>query len=316
MIEEIVKGCRLNRFQKAKLEKILKEYEYRFIGSGDKVWIEHLENFINAKNLEGKSAKTTERYKMEIMLLMNTINIRVEDVTSDDVFKYLADYKEKKKVSNVTLENKRLVYSSFYAWLCIKGIISNNPILSLGNFKIEKKIKKPFTDEERHKLINACKTKKERALLEVLYTSCARVGEIEKIKLEDINFPKKEMVVFGKGSKERIVYLSDVSMLYINDYLQSRKQESVYLFTNERNADPLCKENIRRILRNLSTRAKVENVHPHRFRRTGATNALRRGMPIQEVSIMLGHEKIETTMIYCDIDQQSVKYNHSKYLSY
>lgn len=279
-------------------------------------WREDLEDYLMSKALEGKSAETVRRYRYELSRLLSYINKAVADITSTDISRYMQAYKHIRKVCNQTLKNIRAVYSSFFSWLRDRERVKRNPMLMVEEIKVEKKIKKPFTDEERERMFRQSKTLRDKAMMEFMYSTAVRVSELAALNIEDVHFSSKDLIVFGKGSKERRVYLNDRSNMYLREYLQSRTDSNPALFVSLRSPyNRLTKTGIEDIIRRIGEAAGIANAYPHRFRRTAATNALNRGMPIQEVAQMLGHEKLETTMIYCTIDQVMVQYHHKKYLS-
>lgn len=282
----------------------------------DRSWAVDLEEYLMSKALEGKSPGTVDRYRYELQRLLSYINKSVRDVTDRDISGYMRAYKSIRQISNQTLKNVRAVYSSFFAWLRDRGRIASNPMALVENIKVEQKLKKPYTDEEREMLLRNCKTLRDKAMMEFLYSTAVRVSELASLNREDIHFISKDLVVLGKGSKERKVYLNDRTNLYMKEYLNSRTDGNPALFVaTKKPYDRLSKTGIEDIIRRTGLRAGVEKAHPHRFRRTAATNALNRGMPVQEVAQLLGHAKLETTMVYCSVDQTGVKYHHQKYLS-
>lgn len=282
----------------------------------DRSWMIDLEEYLMSKALEGKSPGTVERYRYELQRLLSYTNKAVQDVTDGDISGYMRAYKGIRQVSNQTLKNVRAVYSSFFAWLRDRGRIGRNPMALVENIKVEQKLKKPYTDEEREMLLRNCGTLRDKAMMEFFYSTAVRVSELASLNREDIHFISKDLVVLGKGSKERTVYLNDRTNLYMKEYLQSRTDDNPALFVGTRSPHSrLSKTGIEDIIRRTGRRAGVEKAHPHRFRRTAATNALNRGMPVQEVAQLLGHAKLETTMVYCSVDQAGVKYHHQKYLS-
>ncbi len=297
-------------FNDYKIERITQE-----VMEVNDEWKQQLEMFLVSKMVEGKSSKTVEQYSYELKQLLGYLNKDVANITDDEVFGYIAKYKSVRKVSNQTLENKRLVYSSFFSWLHNRGKIVKNPMLSISTIKCEQRIKQPFSDEERQRIFDACLDNREKALVEFLYSTCVRVGELVQLNKNDIDFREKELIVYGKGNKERTVYLNAKASMYLKRYLDLRGDNSDALFASQRIPnDRITKGAVEAILKRIGKRAGVENVHPHRFRRTGATNALNKGMSLQEVSIMLGHVKLDTTRIYCTTEQESVKYSHRKYM--
>lgn len=282
----------------------------------DRSWLVDLEDFLMSKALEGKSAETVKRYRYELKRLLSYINKAVYSVTAGDISSYMRAYKRLRQVSNQTLQNVRAVYSSFFAWLRDRGRIRKNPMQLVENIKIEKVLKKPYSDEEREKLLRNCKTLRDKAMMEFLYSTAVRVSELARLNREDIHFSSKDLVVWGKGAKERRVYLNDRTNMYMREYLQSRTDAEAALFVSIKSPhERLTKAGIEDIIRRVGKRAQVEKAHPHRFRRTAATNALNRGMPVQEVAELLGHANLQTTMRYCTVSQDSVQYHHRKYLS-
>lgn len=281
----------------------------------DRSWEFDLEDFIMSKALEGKATKTIERYRYELGRLLSYINKAVQDISSGDISRYMRAYKRIRKISNQTLKNVRAVYSTFFAWLRDRDRIRKNPMVLVEQIKVEKKIKKAYTDTEREKMFRQCKSIRDKAILECFYSTAVRVSELSSLDRTDIRFASKDITVFGKGAKERIVYLNERSHMYLKEYLESRTDENVALFVSEKAPHQrLTKAGLEDIVRRTGARVGV-HAYPHKFRRTAATNALNRGMPVQEVAKMLGHSKLETTMRYCTVEQESVQYHHKKYLS-
>lgn len=292
------------------------EPEKQEIQAADESWRDALEDYLASKALGGKSFETLKRYRYELTRLLSYVNKKVEDITSADISAYMRVYKRIRGVSNQTLKNVRAVYSSFFTWLRDRDWITRNPILMVEEIKVEKKIKKPFTDEERERMFRKCKTLRDKAMVEFLYSTAVRVSELTLLSISDVQFTSQDLLVIGKGSKERKVYLNDRSSMYLREYLQSRTDDNSALFVSQKSPHRrLSKTGVEDVIRRLGKLAGVADAYPHRFRRTAATNALNRGMPVQEVAQMLGHEKLETTMIYCTIDQEMVQYHHKVYLS-
>ncbi|MBC5689789.1 tyrosine-type recombinase/integrase [Mediterraneibacter sp. NSJ-55] len=293
--------------------EIIEETSVRVI---DKSWEADLEDFLVSKALEGKSIETVQRYRYELKRLLSYINKAVADVTAGDISEYMRAYKYLRNVSNQTLQNVRAVYSSFFGWMRDRDRVRKNPMALVESVKTEKILKKPYSDEEREKLLRNCKTLRDKAMMEFLYSTAVRVSELARLNREDIHFSSKDLVVWGKGAKERRVYLNDRTNMYMREYLQSRTDAEVALFVSIKSPhERLTKAGIEDIIRRVGKRAQVEKAHPHRFRRTAATNALNRGMPVQEVAEFLGHANLQTTMRYCTVSQDSVQYHHRKYLS-
>ncbi len=272
----------------------------------EKGYLHYLQLFLVRKKTEGKSDRTIEQYKLHLFRMLQYLNIPIDKITENDLFVYLAKYKKDKNVSNVYLDNIRLVFSSFFGWLNAKGYIPKNPTAGLEPIKVEKKIKQPFTDEELEKL----------RLIEFLYSTGVRVSELVALNKKDIDFYGKNVVVYGKGSKERETYLTATSCLHLKAYLDSRDDDNEALFVSSRAPHArLTVAGVEKILHRVGKDAGVAKVHPHRFRRTMATNVLKKGMPLEEVKELLGHTKLDTTMIYCTVSRDNVKHSHQKHMS-
>lgn len=279
-------------------------------------WHTDLEDYLMSKALEGKSVETVKRYRYELNRLLSYINKAIVDVTDIDISQYLRVYKNLRSVSNQTLKNVRSVYSSFFAWLRDRDRIRINPMALVEDIKVEQVLKRPYSDEERERMLRECQTLRDKAMMEFLYSTAVRVSELAALNRDDIRWTSKDLIVFGKGSKERTVYLNDRTNMYMKEYLESRTDVNPALFVSLRAPHKrLTKSGIETMIRETGKRSGVVKAHPHRFRRTAATNALNRGMPVQEVAQMLGHAKLETTMVYCTVNADGVKYHHNKYLS-
>lgn len=282
----------------------------------DDSWRDDLEDYLMSRALEGKSVQTIKRYRYELERLLLYINKAVINITDADISSYLRAYKRIRNVCNQTLKGVRAVYSSFFGWLRDRDRVRRNPMVLVEDIKVELKLGKPFTDEDREKMFRQCKSIRDKAMLEFLYSTAVRVSELAALNREDIRFSSKDLIVWGKGSKERRVYLNEKSSMYLREYLQSRADDNPALFVSCRSPHQrLTDKGIENVIRTIGQRAGVAKAHPHRYRRTAATNALNRGMPVQEVAQFLGHAKLETTMRYCTVDQESVQYHHKKYLS-
>lgn len=282
----------------------------------DRSWEVDLEEFLMSKALEGKASKTVKQYRYELVRLLTYINKPVKNIDSGDISGFMRAYKMIRKVANQTLKNVRAVYSSFFGWLRDRDRIRRNPMVLVESIKVEKKIRKPYTDEERERMLRKCNSLWDKALLEFLYSTAVRVSELSEINREDIRYSNKELIVYGKGAKERTVYINERTNMYLKEYLESRKDNDPALFVGSKKPNSrLTKTGIEDIIRRIGEKAGVENAHPHRFRRTALTNALNRGMPLQEAMIFAGHAKSETTMRYCTVNQEGVRYHHFKYLS-
>lgn len=282
----------------------------------DRSWMGDMDDFLVSKALEGKSPETVNRYRYELNRLLSYVNKSVSDILPGDISGYMRMYKKIRQVSNQTLKNVRTVYSSFFTWLRDRGRIRKNPMMLVEDVKVESVIRKPYSDEDREKMFRACTTLRDKAMLEFLYSTAVRVSELARLDRKDIRFGTKDIIVYGKGAKERRVYLNDRTNMYMREYLQSRTDDNPALFVGVRIPHGrMTKAGIEDAIRRIGRRAGVEKAHPHRFRRTALTNALNRGMPLQEAMLIAGHAKPETTMRYCTVDMEAVQYHHKKYLS-
>lgn len=317
-MQDIIKETELTEL-KIVLQNVLCTYrvepekaELKVIDGG---WTDDLDSYLIAKALEGKSPATVQRYRYELSRLLSYIDKTVADITEADVSKYMQMYKKIRNVSNQTLKNIRAVFSSFFGWLRDRDKIRKNPMVLVEQIKVEKKIKKPYTDTERELMLRNCNCIRDKAIMEFLYSTAVRVSELTALNRDDIRFSSKDLTVFGKGAKERVTYLNERSHMYLKEYLDSRTDDNPALFVSK-NApyQRLSKNGIEDIIRRIGRQADI-HAYPHRFRRTAATNALNRGMPVQEVAQLLGHAKLETTMLYCTVEQESVQFHHKKYLS-
>ena len=292
------------------------ETEKQEISVLDDSWRNDMEEFLMSKSLEGKSSETVGRYRYELSRLLSYTNKGVADITASDISGYLRAYKSIRNICNQTLRGVRAVYSSFFSWLRDRDRIRKNPMALVEEIKVEKKLKRPYSDTDREMMLRNCNCIRDKAIIEFLYSTAVRVSELVRLNREDIRFSSKDLVVYGKGNKERTVYINDRTNMYLREYLQSRTDNNPALFVGLKKPNKrLSKEGVEDVIRRIGRRSGVEKAHPHRFRRTALTNALNRGMPLQEAMILAGHAKPETTMMYCNVDQESVQYHHKKYLS-
>lgn len=260
----------------------------------------------------GKSPKTIAAYERQIKRLFMVLQKNYTDMTVSDLRYFLA-LEKSRGVSNRTLENERVMISTFFTWLLDEEMISKNPCRQIAPIKYPSKIRLPFSSVEIDALRSACRTQKERAIVEILLATGVRVSELCSICLSDINFEKLSIKVReGKGAKQRTVYFNELSKKHLIAYLETRNVNGEYLFYNKKK-DPLNPGGVRHILNTLAERANVENVHPHRFRRTLATNLSNRGMEVQEIAKILGHSNINTTMEYVFTSDERVHVAYMKY---
>lgn len=271
--------------------------------------------FISAKRVEGCSEKTLTYYSKTIEAMVSSIEKRPSRITTEDIRKYLTVYQTERKSSKVTIDNIRRILSSFFSWLEDEDYIIKSPVRRIHKVKTAKVIKDTYTDEALESMRDNCTSARDLAIIDLLSSSGMRVGEMVMLNRDDIDFNERECVVFGKGNKERLVYFDARTKIHLQDYLNSRSDDEPALFVSL-NAphNRLMIGGVETRLRELGKRLRLPRVHPHKFRRTLATTAIDKGMPIEQVQQLLGHQKIDTTMHYAMVKQQNVKIAHRKYI--
>lgn len=277
---------------------------------------EYCRRYLQAMVVAGRSPGTVSEYRMHIRILFEDIRKPVLEMTDEDLLLHLARQKFQRNLGNRYLNHKRIVFRSFFGWLRRKRYIAENPAELLDQIRYDTTIKKPYTDEDREKIRCSCTRERDLALVDVLYSTAARVSEIAALNRSDIDFVESGCIVHGKGGKERPVYLNATAAYHLQMYLQGRTDGNPALFVGCRKPHKrLSRNGIEEILRRLGRAAGVDNVHPHRYRRTALTNAANRGMPLQDVQYLAGHASPDTTMIYCTVDRSKVKAEHKMYLA-
>lgn len=279
--------------------------------------------FVASKKAVNRQTETLKQYSREIYNMLNFLGKRLEDITGMDLRYYYGVMRERRGIKMSTMQTRLHYLSSFWDFLITEELVHSNPVKKVGLLKLEKTIKKPYTAEEMEALRVNCVTLRDRALVEFLYSTGVRVSELVSLNVGDIETGKQELIVYGKGSKERKTYLTDSAKFYLRRYLLERcaeddktmeqLQKEPLFVTLDYPHGRLSVPGVQYMLRQLGKRAGLENVHPHRFRRTIATDLLSRGMPIEQVKEFLGHEKLDTTMIYCTVKADSVRASHKKY---
>lgn len=264
-----------------------------------------IECFLNAMTVQGRSPKTVEAYRGSLQRLMRDIRVTTRRVTVYHLRAYISALKEK-GLKDSTLEGYRQRFSSFFGWLHREGLIEKNPVINLGTIKVPKVHKQVFSDVDMEKMRQACRNIRDKAIISFLASTGCRVGELVGLDKDMIDLQNLECVVHGKGNKERTVYLDNVTAMFIRNYLATREDDDPALFVN-RFGRRFATDGIREMLTRLETVADVQHIHPHKFRRTLATNLHKRGMPIQTIAAILGHESIETSMKYIMLDNNDVK---------
>ena len=278
--------------------------------------VELLGAFISSKKVEGCSDKTIHYYKSSIEKLIATVKKNVCDIATNDIRCYLADQQEQRGLSKVTIDNLRRIYSSFFSWLEDEDYITKSPVRRIHKVRTDALVKEVLTDENIEVLRDSCHELRDIAMIDLLLSTGMRVGELVKINRDDIDFQERQCVVFGKGNKEREVYFNARTKIHLKKYLEQRTDTNPALFVSLH--EPHTRLTISGVevrLRQLGKRVNLNNVHPHKFRRTLATMAIDKGMPIEQVQKMLGHVKIDTTLHYAMVNQTNVKIAHRKFLN-
>ena len=275
-----------------------------------------LKAFISAKKVEGCSDRTLTYYKTTIDKMLKKVNKKIELINTDDLRIYLAEYKEETRASKITIDNIRRVLSSFFSWLEDEDYILKNPVRRIHKIKTGRVVKEVLTDEHFEILRDSCNNIRDLAMIELLNSTGIRIGELVNLNIDDVYFNERECIVLGKGDSERTVYFDAKTKIHLLKYLESRTDDNPALFVSfKRPYKRLGIHGIERRIRDLGRKANIKKVHPHKFRRTMATNAIDKGMPIEQVQKLLGHVQIDTTMQYAMVNQNNVKNSHRKYLS-
>ena len=271
--------------------------------------------FITAKRIEGCSEKTLNYYQKTIQAMLSSIGRDANQVTTEDLRKYLTEYQVQRKSSKVTIDNIRRILSSFFSWLEDEDFILKSPVRRIHKVKTAKVVKDTYTDEALELMRDSCKNARDLAIIDLLASSGMRVGEMVTLNRDDIDFNERECVVIGKGNKERLVYFDARTKIHLQNYLNRRTDSNPALFVALKSPHERLKiGGVETLLRELGRRLNLPKVHPHKFRRTLATSAIDKGMPIEQVQQLLGHQKIDTTMHYAMVKQQNVKLAHRKYI--
>ena len=277
---------------------------------------DYLEMFIAAKKIEGCSARTVVYYKATVEHLLKCIDTPIRKITTDEIRSYLAKYQEKSGCSKTTVDNIRRNISSFFSWLEEEDYILKSPMKRIHKIKTVQPVKETISDELIERLRDACLCKRDLAMVDLLYSTGIRVGELVRLNVDDISFEERECVVFGKGDKERKVYFDAKAKLHLQDYLKERNDDNPALFvTLDAPHQRLKISGVEIRIRRLGRSVNAEKIHPHKFRRTMATRAIDKGMPIEQVQKILGHSQIDTTMQYAMVNQSNVKNAHRKYIA-
>lgn len=316
-MKPLVDGLQLKQLETA-LQKALASYEVLEANDSQS---EHRTNdllslFISAKRVEGCSERTLDYYRRTIETMQRSIKGDVRRITTEKLRDYLASYQSERAVGKVTIDNMRRILSSFFSWLEDEDFILKSPVKRIHKVKTIKRVKETFTDEELETMRDASPSLRDLALIDLLTSTGMRVGEVTLLNRSDIDFENRECVVLGKGGKERTVYFDARTKIHLEQYLEHRDDQNPALFVALRgNHTRLGIGGIESRLRKLGQELGIEKLHPHKFRRTLATMAIDKGMPVEQLQCLLGHQRIDTTLQYAMVKQSNVKLAHRRYLS-
>lgn len=321
LIKDVIQGMLpyLNNAQGEKLREVLQfslaNYDIKEKEKQDDVEENFVELFLSAKRIEGCSEKTLIYYESTIRAMLYDLQKEVKHVVTDDIRRYLTEYQERKKSSKVTIDNIRRILSSFFSWLEDEDYILKSPVRRIHRIKTGVNIKETYSDEALELMRDNCTELRDLAMIDMFASTGMRVGEMVLLNINDIDFNERECVVFGKGSKERVVYFDARTKIHLLNYLQSRTDNNPALFVSLKAPYHRLKiGGVEKRLRELGKSLGLNKVHPHKFRRTLATMAIDKGMPIEQLQQLLGHRKIDTTLQYAMVKQSNVKMAHRKYI--
>lgn len=322
LITDVIQGMLpyLNNVQSKRLQEVMQysltAYEVKENTNKEKsLEQDFVELFLSAKRIEGCSEKSLKYYKATIVAMLTTLEKDVKYIVTDDIRGYLIEYQEKNNSSKVTIDNIRRILSSFFSWLEDEDYILKSPVRRIHKVKTGTNIKETYSDEALELMRDNCTELRDLAMIDMLASTGMRVGEMVLLNRNDIDFNERECIVFGKGNKERVVYFDARTKLHLQNYLESRTDSTPALFVSLK--APYARLKIGGIevrLREFGKQLGLKRVHPHKFRRTLATMAIDKGMPIEQLQQLLGHRKIDTTLQYAMVKQSNVKIAHRKYI--
>lgn len=277
---------------------------------------EFLNMFLDAKQIEGCSERTIKYYRTTVEHLITQIGTGVRKITTEEIREYLSSYQKRNNCTNATIDNIRRNISSFFSWLEEEDYILKSPMKRIHKIKTKTVVKNTISDEGIEKLRDNCKEKRDLAIIDLLYSTGIRVGELVNLNIADIDFEGRECIVYGKGDKERRVYFDAKAKIHLKEYIDTRCDDNEALFvTLHTPYNRLKISGVEIRLRNLGRKLDLDKIHPHKFRRSMATRAIDKGMPIEQVQKILGHSQIDTTMQYAMVNQNNVKTSHQKYMA-
>lgn len=309
---EVLNASQLRKLQEVLLKELAVNEAAQQTTSNE----EYLQMFLNAKKIEGCSERTVQYYQVTIKHFLRAIQTKIQKITTEEIRQYLVDYQGINDCSKTTVDNIRRNISSFFSWLEEEDYILKSPMRRIHKIKATKIVKTIISDEDIEKLRGCCQHARDLAIIDLLYSTGIRVGELVRLNRKDINFNDRECIVLGKGDKERKVYFDAKAKIHLQEYLAMRSDNNeALLVTLDAPHVRLKISGVEIRLRNLGKKAKVERIHPHKFRRTMATRAIDKGMPVEQVQKLLGHSQIDTTMQYAIVNQSNVKESHRKYIA-
>lgn len=310
----------LNNEQKEKLKEVLLYTFYNIEVTSIKDELvedttDYAKMFIVAKRIEGCSERTLNYYETTIKTMVDKLSKKVNSIETEDLRNYLSEYQAKNNCSKVTIDNVRRILSSFFAWLEDEDYIMKSPVRRIHKVKATQTVKETYTDEELEEMRDACVEIRDLAMIDFLASTGVRVGELVNLDRVDIDMQERSCVVLGKGGKEREVYFDARTKIHLQNYLNSRIDNNPALFVSLlRPYDRLKISGVEIRLRELGKRIDIKKIHPHKFRRTMATKAIDKGMPIEQVQVLLGHKKIDTTLQYAMVNQNNVRNSHKRFI--
>ena len=322
LMNEVIQGMLpfLNNGQMERLQEVLQHtlFNYKVVENDSNMELSEqnlVELFLAAKRIEGCAEKSLKYYESTILALLDNLDKDVKHIVTDDIRTYLTEYQARKQSSKVTIDNIRRILSSFFSWLEDEDYILKSPVRRIHKVRTGTNIKETYTDESLELMRDNCTELRDLAIIDLLASTGMRVGEMVLLNREDINFNERECVVFGKGDKERIVYFDARTKIHLLNYLQSRDDDNPALFVSlQKPYKRLQISGVEVRLRQFGKRLGLNKVHPHKFRRTLATMAIDKGMPIEQLQQLLGHKRIDTTLQYAMVKQSNVKIAHRKYI--
>jgi len=317
---EVKMAAHLTSFQLKKLKEVLRACDetiaQQYVGDSQVECKTVLDLFLEAKRMEGCSNNTIAYYKATVGMMFSGVKKSVLEITTDDLRKYLSDYQSKRGSSKVTIDNIRRILSSFFGWLEDEDYIIKSPVRKIRHIRQDVVIREIISDEAMELLRDACSSGRDLAIVDLLASTGMRAGELVKLNRTDINFQERECVVIGKGNKQRLAYFDARTKVHLQNYLAQRSDNNPALFVSlALPCDRLMIGGVEARLKDIGSIARQQNVHPHKFRRTFATRAIDKGMPIEQVQRLLGHAKIETTMRYALVNETNVRNAHRKIIA-